>query len=262
MRKEFDQEEIDFIAKNYMDMGPWKIADILGRTRSSITHKAYRLGLIRGVDKSNHERRNAWGFDGSWTYDLGYVIGTYLGDGNIYIPEDTHAGGGYIRLSCIDKEFCEAFGSKITAITGLSGVIDKEKEAEGNRQEQWRYRLCNKDIAQWFVDEFGGPKEKRIRLLPNIEANKGMIEGLFDSEGTIAGYQFTIRMAGNLEPVKEIFNMLGVKHNKRHKGVREEKWSPTEGMAGYSISIKEYIRLGFGTYIKRKAKNGIPYKGL
>lgn len=109
-------------------------------------------------------------------------------------------------------------------------------------------------------DEFGGPNEKRIRLLPNLETNKGMLEGLFDSEGTVTKYVFRLRMSGNLQPIQIVCKQLGIQHGPLHKGVCDEDWQSTPNFHGYSISNKEYTRVGLGTYIKRKAINGITYK--
>ena len=85
-----------------------------------------------------------------------------------------------------------------------------------------------------------------------------------DSEGTNQKYNLCIRMCSYLQPVVDICNQLKIQPGRNHKGIRLQKWHPKSragiNLYGFSISIKEWTRVGLGTYIKRKAKNGIVYK--
>ena len=246
----YTPEELDLIYQNYSSEGPKWLGERLGLSLKTVSKKARRMGLYRGQVAANQKRKHSWQFK-EWSYDLGYIVGVYLGDGNVWQVENSTS---YFRLSVIDKDFCEATQDKIYKEIGVLGSIRPRKN------NQYCLTICNVDFCSWLVKNFGPAKHKRIRLLPILEANKGMIEGLIDSEGSISKSSISLRMDGNLAIVQEICNQLHIQPGRGHKGVRQELWqSPT--FQGYSISIKEYTKAGLGTYIKRKAINGLCYKG-
>ena len=61
MRK-YTLEDVEFIKGNFAAIGPKIISEKLGRTVAAIGHKGIRLGLSRGIARSNYERRNKWKF--------------------------------------------------------------------------------------------------------------------------------------------------------------------------------------------------------
>lgn len=246
------QSEIELLMERYSNEGPKALVSVLNRNLKTISKKAVSLGLKRSVAAGNISRANHWSFE-QWSYSLGYVVGVYLGDGNIYIKPNQTA---YFKLDVIDQDFCKATQYHLYQVTGLKGSIRESK------QHHWIYRLCNKSFVYWLRDNFGGPKNKTIKLLPNMEANKGMIEGLYDSEGTVGNFSFNLRMSGDLLVIQTIFQQLEVRHPNQHKGVRPERWFPSLDFQGYSISNKEYTRIGLGTYINRKAVHGLIYKSI
>lgn len=250
MKHKYSKQELELIIQNYSNKGPTWLSSQLGISMKTISKKARRMGLYRGQAKANKDRANSWQFT-EWSYDLGYIIGVYLGDGNIYqVPNQT----SYFRLSVVDKDFCEATNYKIKKVTGFEGNINFESS-----KQQWVLNFCNKDFCNWLIDNFGPAKYKQIKMLPTLEANKGMIEGLFDSEGTIDKTIFNLRISGDLSFLPIVCQQLNIIHGPLHKGIRKEKWQ-SDNFFGYSISIKEYTKAGLGTYIKRKAINGLVYK--
>lgn len=251
--KRWTEDQINILIKQYQSKGPKLLVPILDRSLKTISKKARRLGLSRGVSRGNKHRANSWQFS-SWTYDIGYIVGTYLGDGNLYIKPNQTA---YFKLDVIDQDFCQAVSSKIKKEIGYSGSIVKS-----SKEGSWTYRICNKDFVYWLRDEFGGPKNKTIKLLPTIESNKGMIEGLFDSEGTVTRYIYNLRMTGGIKVVEKICQQLNIQHGPLHKGIKSETWQSPDSFQGYSISNKEYTKAGLGTYIKRKAKHGLVLKSI
>lgn len=254
MNKKLTQDELLYIRNNYSDLGPTIIAKKLNKSMKYISKKAMQLGLYRGVANSNTARRNKWSFNNHWSYNLGYICGVYLGDGNVNTNTD------YFRLSVIDKDFAKATQFKLQNIVPFKSNIKLNKN-----KKQWRLDLCNTDFANWLVKEFGSANNKIIKLLPTLEANMGMLEGLMDSEGTHnQTYTLCLRMCADLILLETICNQLGIQRGPQHKGVRLQKWQHKSkqgmDMYAYSISIKEWTRVGLGTYIKRKAKNGVIYK--
>lgn len=250
MRKEWTKEEVDLLVSRYSSDGPVVLGRQLDRTMQSVCKKARKLGLSRGVSAGNNARKNSWEFSG-WSYDLGYIVGVYLGDGNIYKGR-TSRDAVYFRHASIDKEFCEATKDKIEQITGYSGSIKWVEQ-----KKQYVFTFANRDFVEWLGQNFGWANNKRIQVLPSLEANKGMLEGLTDSEGTISKYTTIIRMKDNLYPIETICNMLGIAKGRMSKGNHLQK---STGLFMYSISNKEYTQVGLRTYIKRKAKNGILLK--
>lgn len=251
MKHIYSDNELSFIQENYMSKGPKWISEQLNLCIKSVSKKARRMGLYRGIAAGNIARKNIWSFQ-EWSYDLGYLVGVYLGDGNIW--QKNHVTS-YYRLSVIDKDFCEAVQKKILKVTNYKSYISFQTS-----RQQWVLNFSNKDFCDWMITNFGPAKAKRISSLPTLEANKGMTEGLFDSEGTVDRYIFQIRMHGDLSYLPLFCKQLGIQHGPLHKGIRDESWQD-EQFHGYSISNKEYAKVGLGTYIKRKAINGIPYKG-
>ena len=190
-----------------------------------------------------------------WSYDLGFIAGVYLGDGNISFGGRP---GGSFNLSSIDKDFVEATRQKIKKVTNYSCNLRWNKI-----KKQWMLSFCNRDFVEWLAINFGIAGKKKIKVLPTIEANKGLLEGIMDSEGTSNRYSMKIRMYSNLASIVSICNLLGIRRGPQHKGISNENWfsdKSSKNMEGYSISIKEWTKVGLGTYIKRKAKHGINYK--
>jgi hypothetical protein len=246
-------EEVAYILENFERDGPKKVGERLGRSMKVISRKARRLGLFRGASKSSSERKNHWTFD-EWDYHLGYLVGVYLGDGNVWNKAN-------FRLFTIDEDFARTTASKVKRLTGYEASVKYY-----DSRAQWVMSFCNVDFARWMVGSFGPANGKIIKVLPSIEANKGMLEGLFDSEGTAQQYSLSIRMYGDLTPIDTICTALSIKHGGRFKGISQQRWcnrkrgEETEYLSGYTISISEWNRAGLGTYISRKSKNGIRLK--
>jgi hypothetical protein len=256
MRKPYTDEEEAILIRDYAKLGPRILADRLGRQSQAVSLKARKMGLYRGVEAGNVSRKRSWRFN-EWSYDLGYIVGVYLGDGNLHIKPE---GGGYFRLNVVDRDFCEATQSKLYALVGVLGSIKPIASTRPTWSDKWVYTLCNKDFVTWLRDSFGGPGDKCLAVLPDPEANKGMLEGLVDSEGTVGRYSIEIRMKGNLSVLASICDQLGIQRGQRHTGVRDENWYGDSAFKGFAISIAEFTRVGLGTHILRKAINGMRYK--
>lgn len=53
------ESEEEFMKRNYRRLGATRIAKMLARSKSSVTGKAVRLGLVETRNRSEHERRIA-----------------------------------------------------------------------------------------------------------------------------------------------------------------------------------------------------------
>lgn len=249
MKTIWTDKRIEILIQDYSIVGPKLLAKRFNTSRQTIWRKAKTFGLRRDTLISNKERRNKWKFK-EWSYDLGYIVGVYLGDGNIYT---TKRSSRYFRLSVIDKDFCIAIQQKIESITGYKSTLKFYP-----KRSQWCLTFSNADFVRWLEKNFGPAKHKKIKILPSKDANKGMIEGIFDSEGTVIDYSIVTRMQGNINPLLWIaFSQLGIQKPKQNKSGKKLKY---KNLSSITISIKEYSRVGLGTYIKRKAKHGLVYK--
>lgn len=255
--------QLSFLKNNYSKLGPKAIAIRFAERPAYISKVARKLGLYRGIAAGNTSRKNIWIFNDKWTYDIGYLIGVYLGDGTVYVKDNR---AQYFRLTVIDKDWTQSVQSKIKDLTGMDTSIVKRKKRKATTKPQYCMTFANKDFASWLIGEFGCANNKIIRVLPTKEANKGMLEGLMDSEGThCKGYTLSLRMCSDLEPIQSICDDLGIIRGPQHRGIRIQNWHKKSSkqqvpMYAYSISIKEWTRVGLGTYIKRKAKHGVLYK--
>jgi hypothetical protein len=244
------QEQKAFLIENYSQLGPKKIGELFNCPMKYISKIALSLGAHRGVAAGNIARKRPWDFTG-WSYDLGYICGVYLGDGNCF---RSHGHGDYFRLSVIDYDFCLNTLIKFKTLTGKEGSIKQHKD-------KWTFTFCNTDFVDWLVATFGLAKNKTILYLPSLTVNMGMLEGFIDSEGTITKCSIKLCMNGDLKPVESICQELLIKRRATHGGITNENWEGPN-FKGYAIATKEYVRVGLGTYIKRKALYGIPYKGI
>ena len=251
------KEEIDFLKRNYTILGPSALIDILGRNKSSITHKAYRLGLEYGIVNSNKRRKNSWNFSG-WSYELGYIAGVYVGDGDLYSKQNN---GARFRLSVIDQDFALTVKNMLYTVTGYNANMSYRQKKSTNYYET---TLCNVDFCNWLVNYFGPANYKSMFYIDDPLASMGFIEGIADSEGAFQGKSIIIRMCMNLKPLETMCNIIhGFKFRSHHKGAHTiGEWGTDSfgrKMNSFSISKNEYNRLGFGTYIQRKS-NGLLYK--
>lgn len=263
--KPWTQEELTYLINHYAVMGPKSIGLVLERPMKQVSKKAMKMGLWRGAKAARQLTRNKWQFE-NWSYELGYILGVYLGDGNVWITKS----GGYFRLNVIDEDFALATKHALEKVSGYSATIHKYPARTERNQEQFCVRLCNMDFIEWLVGCCGKAKQKRIPVLTDLDAIKGLLEGFSDSEGTMTDTSIMIRAYMDLEPLSTMMWQLDI--NRLYKwGVRDGRVKVNqshlysenlgEHMRGISVSTREWSRAGLGTYIARKAKN-IPFKSF
>lgn len=175
-------------------------------------------------------------------YDNAYIIGTLIGDGYFYEKENR------IQLTVKDKEFAEKFKDKLENYT--------KKQVAFKKYEYYDVRawLGNDKILkekEYILDNLGQKHSK--------EYIKGLIDGLFDSEGSIyIKNNFPVIKYGTTsekeaELYKFLLNELGVKARLNYS-------NPV-----YYVSItnkkncKKFMET-FSPVIKRKTKNYYDWK--
>ena len=203
-----------------------------------VCKKARRLGLYRGQWAPN---KVSWSFK-EWTPELAYVAGVYIGDGNVYLK---NGSANYFRHSSIDRDFVENTYHALRTATGLTGSIRPIKQ-----NSQFCLTVCNKDFATWLVS-MCGPARKKIA--PDLDdLNFWVMQGLWDSDGTASKYSMGVRSSANYEATARWVTRsleLGGRNTGYHKGYMN--------LNTLYWPIQEWTRLGMGTFVSRKTKNGI-----
>ena len=123
------------------------------------------------------------------SYDLGYIIGSYLGDGWIEEQPDYRLLG----ISCIDKDFVEHFHS---SLHNLFGSIPKMSERDRiitlynktYKRHYFEMKLGCTQLCDWILKETEHKKNIPNWVLSDksISFKRGVVEGLLDSEGWFA----------------------------------------------------------------------------
>ena len=105
--------------------------------------------------------------------NIGYFLGLYISEGNMTIKNN---GGGYIDITCGDKEITEIF-DKI----GLRWTT----------KDNLHFRICSRNLIEFmqylgFKQEKANFKEIPLRLLQcSRKVLIGLLKGLFDGDGGI-----------------------------------------------------------------------------
>jgi hypothetical protein len=128
------------------------------------------------------------------SYDLGYVIGVYLGDGWIHTRKDDRSK--QIGLSVIDKDFAEKFRCSVRAIGGSDREVtwrERDTEIGGKKyhRKMFEYVLGFTELCNWLLNTF-----KKKEHIPSwicasttpMKFKHGVLEGALDSEGWFSTY--------------------------------------------------------------------------
>lgn len=147
------------------------------------------------------------------TFELGYLVGVLLGDGNI---TDRTFRLGVCDEDFIDyfKEMCEKWldkpcGKKSFTEGSTEEVLGKECNCRG----QYRIAIHSK-LGVGILKEYESKPEKVLD--ENEEFKIGFFKGFFDSEGNIHKNRSAIRIANSkkklLRIVQETGNVVGLKN--------------------------------------------------
>lgn len=194
-KRYFNKEETNFIKENYPLYGSKFCADKLKKTPSSISHKAYSLGL-----KMSHENRrklcikvyakdfkdynvNPINFLDIKLPEVAYILGLLWADGNISF----YNGHNVIQLVCTPPDSYEYL--KIFNKIG----IWKFYEYENKKQSTWKARSTivthNRIIAEFLKSKLYCSKsgDSANLILDCIPENLRYywFRGLFDGDGCL-----------------------------------------------------------------------------
>ena len=139
------------------------------------------------------------------SYELGYIFGSFLGDGNSNTPYYKKSHRGFIKWY---------FGySKDRAIKKLPLCVEKifnKKLKVNNTKNTIIYTFNYKPFAD-FLKEFGSKENKQLPsslLVNNPEYLKGIYDGLIDSDGNIEKKSDVITFSNTSIYLGELFSIL------------------------------------------------------
>ncbi len=148
--------------------GKQRIAKALGLSNDTVKGWIYRG--YSTLNKFNN-------FDSKPSYELGYVIGSVLGDGNLYFDKTCGTRGGYlIRLKVKDLDFINEFNKCVCII------LNKKKPYAVAPQKKGLYIVkCSCKNMYEFLNQ--PLTNQKSTIEGTTESIIGFIRGFFDAEG-------------------------------------------------------------------------------
>ena len=167
-----------------------------------------KVGDLKKGDKillNNNQTVNYW--HGKFTFEEGYLIGLLLGDGTIKEDKAILSSWGESKGKKAVRELVYAYAKKLPHRLDFSGWIPIKNRSE--------YRLSLGYLKK-LAEELGlKPGEKKITALMEKASSdfcRGLIRGLFDSDGSVQGNQqkgISVRLAqSNIELLKAVQRIL------------------------------------------------------
>lgn len=180
MRKQWNENEINFIKENYKTMTNKDIAEKIGRTKTAVDLKINKLGLKKSKYIYNHDYFNEIDSE-----EKAYWLGFICADGYISMSGDYVKELG-IELQMKDKEHLKKFNK---AIGGNIDIKESVSICNLNNKEykQCSIRLYSKKIVEALI-KLGITTNKSYDLkLPKLKDNlmRHFIRGYFDGDGCI-----------------------------------------------------------------------------
>lgn len=169
---------------------------------------------------THHNNLGSWDINKSYNlrldYDLGYLIGIYLGDG--YIP--TVKEGAYPKTISVCCHHSNA--------DYLEHIMNKYKSKRKNSKPCGRHNdnnfvilsLGNTALSRFIVDNFGCTKTKHVGDIiyqAPYEFSMGIVSGLIDSDGKVGPSSASFGQTSELlhRTVANLFSFVGIPVHER-----------------------------------------------
>lgn len=138
-------------------------------------------------------------------YKLGYIFGTYLGDGNANIDNNNHTGSCHWSFNLNENDIANKVKNYIKELLDYECIISvKDKKVLSVN--------CYNKCLTYLLNEFGKKTNKQLPnkyYCTNMEYIKGLYDGLIDSDGHIEYNKtgsVTKSFANTSEYLIELFN--------------------------------------------------------
>lgn len=182
----------------------------------------------------------------SSNYKLGYIFGTYLGDGNTRFDENNHSGSCHWSFGLNEHNI----GNKVKDY--IKELLDYESYISIRKENVLSVNCYNKCFT-YLLNEFGKRINKQLPnkyYCKNIEYIKGLYDGLIDSDGSIEYNKtgsITKSFANTSEYLIELFNWCCMNLNisfcsmKNKKSIGNLKGANIDNLqqlsSGYNVKI-------------------------
>lgn len=135
-----------------------------------------------------------------------YLLGLYITDGNIYCGKNNNKYCAEIKLIDLDI---------LSTIRDL--VCPNRPVEKVNNSNCYRFRIYNKDIVNWFIEQGCYPNKTKTVKFPNVPDIylSSFLRGLIDGDGSIGFYnkamlRFDSASLDLIEGVRSAFIKLGI----------------------------------------------------
>lgn len=208
MKQRWTQEEIEFLRESYSLLSLKVVCEKLGRSRSSVSTKAFRLGL-NGRKKCGHRRGKRLPYISE--LDIAWAAGLMEGEGtfgstrqitklkrkNVYSIHNQPR----VQLQMQDKDVVERFARLVDC--NLLGPYENKRSDKSFSKE---HKLC------WVVGFAGYKASQFMKLVkPHLgERRQYQIDQSLKSWGTIRQTQDPVRFNRNKEPMRRKLKPVSV----------------------------------------------------
>ena len=201
--------------------------------------------------------------------NLAYILGVYLGDGNINIWPRKQWGGVQVlfRLQVKDKDFADEVERRLKLIVP-NKVWRKEYDrmCEGFKKSTHMHLLhcCSRELVFWLRDTTDSKKKVPSFLFKTtIEEKKAFLAGFLDSEGWV---QKQVRQSGTsivvgfcstsdwIDSIARLFQTIGVPHGKKQlsHGPSDGVIKSKKNLYRFYLKTKPFLERGCYFTIARK----------
>lgn len=216
--KIWTEKEENFILKNYGIVPPIRIASYLNRSVSSISLKAFYLGVTNKYDYKYVTPSYNENFFNVWSKELVWLVGIVLSDGHV---SNSKLKSRYIQIKMCDKD-----------------VIYKIKEIIRYNKETYEYNPKNgckisytitvggRHIWNFFTNLGMDSNKSHNAIFPDSVPKRfvsHLIRGVFDGDGSITinkGKYLSCRICGTEKLINSInkhINLYSTIHSNREK---------------------------------------------
>lgn len=166
-RRNWTEEEAEFLRENYQELGWDELQDKLGRNKAALVRKARAIGIKRYIDP--------YPFFEKWTEESAYVLGFFAADGWI-----TKRGPQSIRIGFSQKEPDIIY--LLRKIMGTGRITEKSNG-------MYEYYIHSQKTYDYLCDVFGCEVHRKSKtiLWPNVpdEYIRHFIRGATDGDGSL-----------------------------------------------------------------------------
>ena len=251
-----NDEDIDFIKKNYMSMTSKNIADIIGCSVSYV--KKIGKTVSHGKKRSKKFYCNEYFFKDIDTYEKAYWLGFIMADGCVYTRKNNKNAQSWliITLQYADINHLVKFNN---AICGNYPIHEKT----GKNGKQYCSICIVSDIMTEDLRKYGCTERKTWSVrLPKLDSDFlmfGFLNGYFDGDGSIIKtfekgiYRYQLSVYGNKMFINDIFEYF-LKFNIKGNVYEDKRKNRIYTKPFFKITFEkmEYLKFIFdNTYNKK-----------